>query len=248
MKLKSIRARISTGAGACVLITASVIILLAVTSLRSNALDEAAKEAVTRANEQAAVMESGMNRGLDTAHLLAQTLSAVKDKDVRLDIDREKVMDILVIVINNSPGFAGIYTCWEPDGFDGLDLSYAGEKGHDNTGRFAPYCQSNIDGKSEVIPLLAISTYSPGGTPGKWYHIPKKTMKEYIIDPFGHPVEGKETLVTTLTAPIVANGQFYGVVGVDLKLDFIQTMADDPDIHDKSGKMMVVSNNGTLPG
>jgi methyl-accepting chemotaxis protein len=248
MKLKSIRVRISTGAGLCVLITALIIIYIAATSLRSNALDAATKEAVALANRQAAVIESEINKALDTAHLLAQTLSAVKDKDVRLDIDREKVMDILGIVISNNPEFAGIYTCWEPDGFDGLDLSYAGEKGHDKTGRFAPYWQRNINGKLEVKPLLAISAYSPGGKPGKWYDIPKKTMKACIIDPFEHPVEGKETLITTLTAPIIANGKFYGVVGVDLKLDFIRTMADDPDIYDKSGKMMLISNNGTLAG
>ncbi|MCP4405223.1 MAG: HAMP domain-containing protein, partial [bacterium] len=42
--------------------------------------------------------------------------------------------------------------------------------------------------------------------------------------------------------------QFYGVVGIDLRLDFLQTMVDALDIYDTSGEMMVISHNGTLAG
>ncbi|MDM8548873.1 methyl-accepting chemotaxis protein [Desulfobacterales bacterium HSG2] len=245
MKIKS---RIAVWTGACVLVTALIIISYSVCSMRGNMLDAAMEEAVILARGQAAAMESEMKEALDAARILAQTLSAVKEKDVQLDIDRDNVTDILRIILEKNPRFAGVHTCWEPEGFDAMDEGYAGERGHDETGRFAPWWQRDADGKSEIRSMLVCPIHSPGGMPGKWYDIPGKTMKECVLDPFEHPVRGEEMLIVTLTAPVIANERFHGVVGIDLRLDFLQTMADNLDIYDKSGKMMVISNNGILAG
>lgn len=243
MKIKS---RIAVWTGACVLVTVSIIISYSVCSMRSNMLDAAIEGAVTLARGQAAAMESEMKEALDTARTLAQTLSAIKEKDVQLDIDRDNVMDILRIILEKNSHFSSVYTCWEPDGFDAMDEGYAGERGHDESGRFAPYWQHNADGKPEVKPQLGCPIHCPDRIPGKWYDIPRKTMKECLLDPFEHPVRDEVMLITTLTEPVITNGKFHGVVGIDLRLDFLQTMADNLDIYDKSGKMMVISNNGTL--
>jgi len=248
MKLKSIRAKIGFVAGACLMITALVIIMYAVVIMRSNMRSAAMKEAVVIARGQAAAIESMIKETLDTASTLAQTLSAVKNRDIQLDINRNKVMDILRIILEENPVFTGVYTCWEPDGFDGVDTNYIEKRGHDKSGRFAPHWHLNDKGKPEVTPLLACPIHSPGGVPGKWYDIPKKKMKDYILDPFRHLVIDKNVMITSLTAPIIANGQFYGVVGVDIRLDFIQSMADNLDIYGRSGKLKVISNNGKLVG
>ncbi len=248
MKLKSIRAKIGFVAGACLMITALVIIMYAVVIMRSNMRSAAMKEAVVIARGQAAAIESMIKETLDTASTLAQTLSAVKNRDIQLYINRNKVMDILRIILEENPVFTGVYTCWEPDGFDGVDKNYIEKRGHDKSGRFAPHWHLNDKGKPEVTPLLACPIHSPGGVPGKWYDIPKKKMKDYILDPFRHLVIDKNVMITSLTAPIIANGQFYGVVGVDIRLDFIQSMADNLDIYGRSGKLKVISNNGKLVG
>ncbi len=249
MKLKSIQMKISFGAGICVLITVLIIISYAVISLRSNMQGAAVKEAIALASGHAAAIESEIGNALGIARAIAQTLSAVKDAEVQLDIDREKVMDILRIILGKNPQFAGIFTCWEPEGFDEMDEGYINEDGHDESGRFAPYWQRSAAGEFEVESLLTCPVHSPGGKPGKWYDIPRKTLHEYVLDPsFKHPVEDGKTLTATVAAPIIANGQFYGVVGIDVRLDFLQTMADTLDIYDKSGTMMVMSSNGTLAG
>ncbi len=248
MKLKSIRAKIGFVAGACLMITALVIIMYAVVIMRGNMRSAAMKEAVVMARGQAAAIESMIKETLDTASTLAQTLSAVKNRDIQLYINRNKVMDILRIILEENPVFTGVYTCWEPDGFDGVDKNYIEKRGHDKSGRFAPHWHLNDKGKPEVTPLLDCPIHSPGGVPGKWYDIPKEKMKEYILDPFRHLVIDKNVMITSLAAPIIANGQFYGVVGVDIRLDFIQSMADNLDIYGRSGKLKVISNNGKLVG
>lgn len=248
MKLKSIRAKIGFVAGACLMITALVIISYAVVAMRGNMRRAAMKEAVVMARGQAAAIESKIKETLDTASTLAQTLSAVKNKDIQLDIERNKVMDILRIILEENPLFTGVYTCWEPEAFDARDKDYIEKRGHDKTGRFAFHWHLNAEGKPEVTPLLSSPIHSPGGVPGKWYDIPKKTLKECILDPFRYLVIDRNTMITSIAAPIIANGRFHGVVGVDIRLDFIQSMADNLDIYNSSGKMIVISNNGKLVG
>ncbi len=248
MKLQSIQQKIGLGAGACVLITVVISTSYAVISLRNNMQDAAMKEAAALAREYAAEIESEIGNALDTVHTLAQTLSAVKDEDVQFDIDRDKVMDIMRIILDRNPQFAGIYTCWEPEGFDEIDEGYAEERGHDESGRFAPYWHRNAEGKLELISQLTSPVHSPDGTPGAWYEIPRNTLQESILDPFTHSVEGAEMVITTVSEPIIANEQFYGVVGIDIRLDFLQAMADALDIYNTSGKMMVLSHNSTLVG
>ena len=246
MGIKSVKRKIGFGAGICVLITSSIIISYTVFTIRSIMYDAAINEAVALARGQAAAIEAEIKTALGAAKILAQTLSAIKDKDVLLDVDRDKVMAILRIILEENPKISGVYTCWEPDGFDALDEGYIGEKGHDMTGRFNPYWQRNAEGQSEVESQLACPIHSPNRIPGKWYDIPKKTMKESILDPFEHPVKGESALITTISAPVIANDRFFGIVGVDMQLDFLQATADKLDIYDKTGTMVVISNNGTL--
>ena len=248
MKRQSIQKKISVGAGICVLLTAFIIISYAVVSLQSTMREAAMKEAIALARGHATDIATEIESALNTAQTLAQTLSAVKDIEVELDIDRDKVMDILRIILDRHPQFAGVYTCWEPDGFDAIDEGYIDEPGHDETGRFAPYWKRNQDGKVEVETLLAHPAHSPNRAPGQWYDIARTTRQDAIIQPFTYQVAGREALLTTLVAPIIANKQFYGVVGIDLELGFIQTMADTLDIYDTSGELIVMSSDGTLVG
>lgn len=65
---------------------------------------------------------------------------------------RETVNSILQNVLQNRPGFTAIWTCWEPNAFDGSDLEYINEPGHDETGRFVPYWYRDGD-KLKLEPL-----------------------------------------------------------------------------------------------
>ena len=245
---KSIQSRITFGAGLCVLATAVIIIAYATMSLRDNAIESARKEAVEMAWVQAAAIKAEFDGVLETARTLANTLSAIKDENADLDLDREKVMDIIRTVLIKNPQVVGIYTCWEPDAFDNIDIGYAGEPGHDQTGRFAPYWKRDRLGELELVSQLSCPLHSPGGLPGAWYTESQKTKKEGLMEPFMHSVEGRDAVITTLVAPILAAGEFYGVIGIDLELDFVQEIADGLDIYDRSGTMMVISNNGILVG
>jgi len=246
LKLKSVKNKIGFGASACVLATALIIISYSVVTMRSNMLHAAMNDTLNLTRSEAINIESRLMGVLYTARVLAQNLSAVKDEDIQLDIDRDRILDILRMTLVENPTFVGVYTCWEPDGFDGMDKGYVSEKGHDETGRFAPYFQMDTEGKPEVVPLLTLSSHAKDKIPGRWYELPKTTMKESILEPFTKTFAGENKLITTISVPIIANDQFYGVVGIDISLEFMQAMADDLNIYDHTGKMMIISNNGII--
>lgn len=247
-KLKSVKKKIGFGAGGCVLLTALIIIGFSGITMRINMLNAAMKDTLTITRGQAVTVENKLMEALYTARILAQNLSAIKDNRVLLDLDRDRVMDLLKMTMEANPDLIGVFTCWDPNGFDGMDVGYRGENGHDASGRFAPYVRLDEAGKAEIVPLMSMENRVQNETPGSWYDVPKSTSNEFIQDPYEILHQDKKTVITSITVPIIANQQFFGVVGVDMSLDFIQTITDTIDIYNGSGQMLVISNNGLIAG
>ncbi len=131
MKLNSIKSKITVWAGLCMFFMMLIITLITIITLRESAIETAKKDAVIIAYEQAEGIKAELEKILYAAQTLALTMSAIKDKNVNLDIDREGVIDILRIALAKNRLFVSVYTCWEPDAFDGMDIGYIGEPGHD---------------------------------------------------------------------------------------------------------------------
>ncbi|MCP4591942.1 MAG: hypothetical protein GY842_14505, partial [bacterium] len=55
--------------------------------------------------------------------------------------------------------------------------------------------------------------------------------------------------ITSLVAPIMTGDVFHGMAGVDLRLAFLQEMANDVEgLYDGTARITLVSNNGTIAG
>jgi methyl-accepting chemotaxis protein len=144
-------------------------------------------------------------------------------------------------VLEENPSFLGTWTLWEPNAFDGLDAEYANTSLHDETGRFIPYWVRTGD----AIDGVAIIDYE---TPGlnDWYAIPRETKHETIIPPYFYPIDGVDVMMTSLSVPVVENGRFYGVTGVDLRIDFVQSLVDQINLYDGTAQAVLFTDQGTL--
>ena len=249
IKFKSIRQKITVWCGLFLVLTVTLIVGYSASSMRSTAIQNAKSQALTTAREQAAAITGQLEEAINTARTLSKTLSAVKNEHVQLDITREAVNGILQIVLAENPGFLGVYTCWEPDRFDELDVGFADTEGHDSTGRFIPYWSRGAAGTLSLEPLQDYENDSPddlGNRPGDYYLIPRETQREAVINPYLYPVQGKETLITSLVVPVMTDGTFHAIAGVDLTLDNLQKQADNIDIYDQSAQIFVISHKGLL--
>ena len=250
MDLKSIRIKISAWAGVCLIVTATVIIGYSAVTVKKeaeaakvNSIEQAQVYAEAVADKISGNIKSKVEVALDAARTLAQTLSGIVDEDNPIELGRDEVNSILGIILDRNPSFVGTYTCWEPNAFDGMDRGYSNKEGHDKSGRFIPYWNRNE--KGEIV-VEALMDYDLEGA-GDYYQIPKKTLIEAIIDPYLYPVQGKPTLLTSLVVPITAGDKFYGIAGIDLRLDFFQELVNDTkDIYAGTARIQILSNNGTI--
>lgn len=187
-------------------------------------------------------MRVELEYALNVTRTVAVTLGVAKEQS-ELALTREGVNALIKKMLTENPQFAAFYTAWEPNAFDERDQEYAGKAGYNSDGRFNFIWSRSADGaiRADVTP--------PGDAEiAAWYQAPKRALKEVIIEPYPHVVQGKEVLKTTLAVPIIVRGEFLGMVGADIKLDFLQKLGDGLNLYNGAGKLLLLSHRGIIAG
>jgi methyl-accepting chemotaxis protein len=177
-----------------------------------NSRGEAQLELADASNE----IEERLEVTFDVVRTLALTLQALKEYN-HMPLTRQDLLEVLTVVLRNNPNALGFWTLWEPNAFDGQDQKFVNAPLHDATGRVAFYMFFGADGK---ITGEVNRDYESTGPTGDYYQVPRRIMKEVIMDPYIY----NDVLMTSLIVPIVVHGKFLGVVGADVKLDFLQQL------------------------
>jgi methyl-accepting chemotaxis protein len=163
-------------------------------------------------NKAKASLESGM----DATRTLAQSFSAYEDFPIASR--REILMGMLKNIIQANPNFLCIWTTWEPNALDGDDSKYINRLGSNEAGRFViTYYYDN----DKIVETLSTEEEVKKS---KYYNFPRQSGTEVILNPYfsSYTPQGKKYLMTTFSVPIKKNGQFMGVVGLDISLDSLQ--------------------------
>jgi len=211
-------------------------------SVRKTSMKAASGESISQARGNAAKIKADLESALDASRTLAQMLSSVKDAENSIEMDRQDAAVMLKRVLQENSKLIRIYMVWEPDAFDGRDASYAGKNGYDASGRFAVCWERDAEDNVSRVPL---TTYAEEGK-NLYYTKPQESSQECILEPFRASVAAEAPFLSSLVAPILADGEFYGVVGVDMSLEPFQEMADDLEIYDGTGRLTLISNEGLL--
>ncbi|SFY19675.1 methyl-accepting chemotaxis sensory transducer with Cache sensor [Pseudomonas sp. NFACC49-2] len=264
MKFKSLQARICVTAGVCLFVSSISLVVYGLFSARANeqyvatevsALIEKStiREIQNLAESRANAIQARLQNALDAARTMANTFAASKVAQSPLALGREQINSVLLGVLKDNPDFNGTYSCWEPNALDGQDAAFRNAEDGNNplTGRFTPYWTRSADGHIAVQPLVEYDSADrhPNGVPkGGWYSGPRDTLKESVLDPIPYVVQGKNVWLTTLSVPIVANGKFYGVVGADFDIAFIQKLSEQmsAELYDGKGTVTILSNQGLV--
>jgi len=206
----------------------------------SRVAEEQATQLVTQvAEHSAAQVNAQLHEALLPARTVAQAFLAQKTAGVT---DRRLGDAMLKKVLEENPRLLGIWTLWEPNAFDGRDTAFVNTPGTDATGRYIPYFNRGA-GYIKLEPNVDYQSETLGGL-SDFYLLPKTTRKETIMNPFVYTVAGKPTLLTTVVIPLLLDGKFLGVVGVDLSLEQIQQEVGK--IHPfETGHAKLISNNAT---
>jgi methyl-accepting chemotaxis protein len=245
MFLRTIQTKITFWAGVCLVVTAGTIVFTAVMQVRENSLAAAREQALGEARARAGLVDAHLSQAVSIARGLAQTLSAVNDEEVALDLSRDNVAGMLKIVLKENPSIVGVFTAFEPDAFDKMDKAYAGVAGQHPTGRFMPWC--GLDSANKTV--QAIAGAEPGSAPTDshdWYDVPRTTKSESIGAPRMRTFATGPKLISRVTVPIVVKQKFFGVVGVDCSLAFAAEAVAPSATFGGHASLSVVARDGTV--
>ncbi len=268
MKLKSIQFSVAAMAGASVLAVVAALVMYAVfASSRSqelvqertrDLLEHVIQQRLTAlAQAQVLQIQRELDVPLQITADLARTNALLGMQDSTgsplLSISREELVNLVHETTAQNPKLLGSYIGWEPNAFDANDDVYAGikENGYDGSGRFNPWWFRNADGSLGIDALgdMETETLLPTGVrAGEYYLCPKESKKTCVIDPAPYDVGGKMIMLASFTSPILVNGQFRGIAGADLAVNFIQELLlkADSQLYDGAGEIALIASNGRL--
>ncbi|MBD3895377.1 HAMP domain-containing protein [Halomonas sp. ML-15] len=270
MQARSIRQFVVILAGACLLV---VVVALVSYALYASSRTQATVESHTRellegavderlaalADAEAERIQRQLEHAMNLATQLANTNALMGQRDDQgrraLAISRRELSNLVRQTVADNPALLDAFIGWEPDAF-GHDALYAGieRDGYDGSGRFMPWWYRTESGDIDVLPLgdtMESEASQPNGArEGEYYLCPRETQAPCIIDPAPYDYAGETLLVTSFNAPVLVDGEFRGVAGVDLALDFIQELLVEANagLYDGVGEMILIAGGGGLAG
>jgi len=201
-----------------------VLILISFITNRTSRLnrDSAYQNAELTAAHFAGEIKNRLDLSMNTADALAAVFA---DYDKYESSQRRALFyNMLESEFDSHPDILSLWVIWDNESLDDNNQSYIGnEKLGNESGRFAPVIYRVKNEKS-------ITQSDEKDLQEDYYARPKNSGKQVVIDPYFDSYTNKEEdniLMTSLVVPIIKNGKFLGVVGIDLDLNFLNTITDN---------------------
>jgi PAS domain S-box-containing protein len=197
----------------------------------SNVTTNEKRLAYEEASEFTKRYANGFNADMKSNLAIARGIASSMTADT--SPDRDEVNRMLEQLLRDNPHLVGAYVGFEPDAFDGRDSLYANTFGHDSTGRFVPYWYRRGDN----IYLEPLVNYDSQ----EYYQGPKALKRDVVTEPYFY--EG--VLMVSYDSPVLKNGEFAGIGGIDVLLDYIDESVSSITVFE-TGYLFMVSNSGTV--
>jgi len=202
-----------------------------------NAIAVTQSETARYANEVKNTMDIYMNG----ARFLSQTFAGYNEFPE--SYRRLVLSKILYNQLSSNQNFLATWAICEPNTIDSLDKNFINTPGSTRLGNFAyTYYKDQDD--------IALELTSAEGElfAGDYYTVPKRTLKETVMDVYFYSYTGRkedEILQTSLIVPILYANKFIGVTGVDAKVDIFQELVENI-VPFKGSFAFLMSNNGYI--
>ncbi|ROM97898.1 chemotaxis protein [Pseudomonas brassicacearum] len=268
MKFRSIQHSFAMLAGVSVLAVVAALVMYALhagsqtqdmVQSRTEALLEKSVEDRLRsfATAKVAQVQSELAYPMMIARTVAQanvSLSGAKKAGSASSADlREDIKNLTHLMLLENPKLIDLYVAWEPDAFDS-DQLHANTSETDASGRFTPWWYRDVDDIPRLATLgdeLESQNLLPTGVrEGEYYLCSRESLQPCVVDPASYEVAGKTVLMSSFNAPIMVDGQFRGVTGASLSLEFIQHLITQAnhELYEGAGEMALLSKNRRIVG
>lgn len=258
MKIKN---RIALATGACLALS-SAILLAAVAWSNHNVeamtadlvgeqLTSTARSQLSAlAEAQAGKTASELNRALYVTKALSDTMSSFIEQNGQ-QTPRTPFYHYTRSMLAQNDNVMGTYITWLPNAVDGQDEANIGQVHTFDNGQFAPYWYRNADGSLGYRALNLQDVYDDiekGNNNSAWYTCPVNSGKPCLVEPYSWEAGGRTIVGTSITMPLLVNGQVKGMTGIDMELSFLTQLAENADksLYNGQGQVILLSNTGLV--
>ncbi|WP_111497360.1 methyl-accepting chemotaxis protein [Marinobacter bohaiensis] len=174
-------------------------------------------------------------------------------------MSRRDLTETTGAILEGQPELSAIYANFEPDAYDGQDRYFTGgvEQHSSDEGTLEIYYYRDQEGKvvfsREEDPSVKYLDQQDefGIREAEWYLCAMETLKPCTMEPYSYEIsDGYSEMMTSLTMPIFSDGDFGGVVGVDINLSSIQETLNQVSqkLYDGAARVTLVSEKGLIAG
>lgn len=219
---------------------AVILIIVGTVQGRYRAMAATQSEAAAIARDIAGQITLVLNEAMGASQLMASNLSVFASDEAFGTLSRNTAVMMGTQALWSNPDFLGFTIAYEPNAFDGKDRQHINALNHDNTGRFLTYLTKLTNGRVAVEVLLDYETAELA----PWYWQPKLQMNQYVTEPVLYPVQGVDVLMVSCMTPIIYQNEFLGTTGMDLSIDFIQSLISEGDYYEGALQAEIYSPQG----
>ena len=175
---------------------------------------------------------------INAAYRIPMTMAAaIKTAIENGDGSRAQISEMMGAALAANKDVSSIYAQFERNGFDGRDSEFVDSGllyNAESTGSLEIYWIRNESGQVEQQKvddpdekyLNARNEF--GIRQSEWYLCGRDKKVPCLMEPYLYEISpGYEELMTSLTSPIMANGTFRGIAGVDVNLPIFQKLVDE---------------------
>jgi methyl-accepting chemotaxis protein len=223
--------------------------------LKAAVYDQLKAESTGYGNKVASYINSAYQVPMAMKSIIEASINSAQNP-----LSRSQISLLIQAQLAANTNISSMYTQFEANGYDNNDLAYqdsSADYNALNTGSLEVYwvrdrqkklVQFRIENSQEKY---ATTLNEFGIREAEWYLCAKDNKKPCAMEPYMYEIEeGYSELMTSLTAPILINNQFQGVVGVDVNLPNFQTLTEElsQSLFSGAAKVTLLSETGLIVG
>lgn len=195
---------------------------------------------------------------INEAYRIPFSFSGMLERTSKEDpLERSRLEMSVAAMLDKNTQISSMYAQFEPNGYDGQDAEYFAGASHSvpNSGTLEVYYARNDKGQAEHIQVEeSQEKYNAtlnefGLREAEWYLCVKDSKKPCLMEPYLYEITpGNNALMTSLTVPVVVDGVFKGMSGVDVNLPVFQTLIEklSNSLYQGKAKVTLLSHLGLV--
>ncbi len=240
-KNKSIKSKIVISVGFSSVVLIVILFAYTLFTVRTKVFESSKKQINATTTEFVSNLKLKILASFEVTHTLNNSFKSYRfiPEAKRREVFSEMVKNVLI----NNPDLIAVWSIWEPNALDNLDSKYIDEH-YKNSGRFTT-CYYRVGG---VISEELYQETDEELAQVEYYSISKNTKADAMLAPYFYSYsqdKKNEVFETSIVTPIIENGNFLGVIGVDVDLTSYQDLINQ-FAPSSNSSVFLLSNNGTF--